>query len=132
MCKHPQALADNKTLNQAAKIMQKKDFGFIPVKRNSHIAGVITDRDIIIRAISRGKDPKKVKLKDAMTKRIYFCYENDDINKASKIMGKKQVNRLAVYNKNKKLTGIISMGDITRKCKDTLLCGKVTKAIHKK
>lgn len=132
MHKHPEAISGDKTFKYAAKLMQKKDFGFLPIKRNGQIAGVITNRDIIIRAISKGKDPNKIKLKDTMTKRIYFCYDSDNVNKAANIMSKKQINRLAVYNKNKQLIGVISIGDITRKSKDIALCGKMTKAIHKK
>ena len=132
MCKHPDAISANKTLKQAAIEMQKYDFGFLPVKQNGHVTGVITDRDIVLRAISKGKDPSKIKLKDAMSKKVFFCYETDDLKKAAQIMSKKQINRLAVYNKKKQLTGILSLGDITRKCKDISWCGKISKAIHKK
>jgi CBS domain-containing protein len=130
MSKNPDALSDEKTIKEAALEMQKRDIGFIPVKHNGKIFGVLTDRDIIIRALAKGLDPAKTKLKDVITNNIYFCHETDDLKKAAKLMSDKQVNRLAVYDKDEQLTGIVSIGDIARKCKDTALCGELTKAIH--
>jgi len=130
MSKHPDALSEDTTLKQAAQEMQKYDFGFMPVKHNEKIVGVLTDRDIIIRALAKGLDPNKTTLKDTMTHEIYFCHEEDDLKKVAKIMCDKQVHRLAVYDKNEKLSGVVSLGDIARKCKDTALCGELTKAIH--
>lgn len=82
--------------------------------------------------LAKGRDPNQTKLKDAMTSKVYFCHEDDDIKKAADMMCDNQVHRLAVYNTNNQLSGIISIGDIARKCKDTSLCGKLTEAIHQK
>lgn len=132
MSEKPDSLTENSTLTQAAEEMQKHDFGFIPIKRDNQVVGVVTDRDIIIRAISKGKDPNKTILRDAMTKDIHFCHEEDDINKAAQMMCNLQINRLAVYDKNEHLSGVISIGDIVRNTKDINLCGKITEAIHEK
>lgn len=132
MSKNPDAISEDMTLKQAAEEMKKNDFGFLPVKQNGQIAGVITDRDLVIRALAKGQDPNKTKLKDAMTNKILFCYEDDDLKQAVKIMCDKQIHRLAVYDKQKKISGVISIGDIARKCKDAVLLGKLTEAIHQK
>jgi len=130
MSKHPDALSQDTTLKQAASEMQKHDFGFLPVKQDGHIAGIVTDRDIVIRALAKGLDPNTAKLKEIMSKELYYCHEDDDIKKVSDLMCKKQINRLMVYDKNEKLSGILSVGDIARKCKDISLCGKLSEAIH--
>lgn len=132
MSKHPDALSEESNLTQAAEEMQKHDFGFLPVKSDGQIIGVITDRDIIIRAIAQGKDPKKTLLKDAMTSNIHFCHEEDDIKKAGQMMSDLQINRLAVYDKKNHLCGVISIGDIARKVNDIALCGRISEAIHQK
>jgi CBS domain-containing protein len=131
MCKTPDAVTERTTLKQAAEEMQKHDFGFLPVKQNSHVVGAVTDRDIIVRAIAKGLDPNKATLKEVMSKNIYFCHENDDIKIAAKQMSEKKVNRLAVYDQKDQLSGVISIGDIARKCHDTALCGKLAEAIHR-
>lgn len=132
MSKNPDALSEEMTLKQAAEEMQKHDFGFLPVKHDGQIIGVVTDRDLVIRALAKGQDPTKTKLKEAMTKKILFCHEEDDLKKAAQIMCDKQVNRLAVYNNQEQLTGVISIGDIARKAKDNALLAKLTEAIHQK
>lgn len=132
MSKHPDALSEEMTLTQAASEMQKHDFGFLPIKHDGEIAGVVTDRDLVIRALANGLDPNQAKLKDIMTKELYYCHEDDDIEKVVEQMCDKQVHRLAVYDKNNQLSGVVSVGDIARKCNDTDLCGKLTEAIHQK
>lgn len=132
MSKHPDALPEEATLTQAAEEMQKHNFGFLPVRSNGEIIGVVTDRDIIIRAISKGKDPNKTMLKDAMTSKIHFCHEEDDVKTAGQLMSDLQINRLAVYDNKDHLCGVISIGDIARKVNDISLCGTITEAVHQK
>lgn len=132
MSKNPDAISEEMTLKQAAIEMQKHDFGFLPVKHDGQIIGVVTDRDLVIRALANGLDPNKSKLKDVITKELYYCHEDDEIKKVADIMCKKQVHRIAVYDKKNQLSGVVSIGDIARKCKDTALCGRLTEAIHQK
>lgn len=132
MSKHPDALSDDMTLKQAAEEMQKHDFGFLPVKHNGQIVGVVTDRDLVIRALAKGQDPNKTQLKDTMTNKILFCHEEDDLNTAAQMMCDKQIHRLAVYDKKNQFTGVISIGDIARKAKDNTLLAKLTESIHQK
>jgi CBS domain-containing protein len=132
MSKNPDALTDDMTIKQAAAEMKKFDFGFLPVKHDGKLVGIVTDRDIVIRGLANGIDSTKATLKDIMTTEIFFCHEDDDVKKIADMMSQKQVHRLAVYDKNNQLSGVISIGDIARKCHDTALCGKLTEAIHQK
>ena|SRR3990167_5891629 len=129
MSKKPEYLPPTATLKQAADQMRTHDYGFIPVGENDRLIGVVTDRDITIRAIAEGKDPTKTTLRDVMTKGIQWCYETDSMEKIAKKMEDMQIRRLAVLNKDKRLTGIISLGDIATKCHNPALCSELTDAV---
>lgn len=129
MSKKPDFLSPNATLKEAANEMLKYDFGFIPVGENDRLIGVVTDRDIAIRAIATGKDPNHTYLKDMMTDKVIYCFEDDDVIKAADNMSKLQIHRLVVLDKNKRMTGIVSLGDLAKHCKDEKLCGHVVHCI---
>ena len=129
MSKKPEFLPPTATLQQAANLMRTHDHGFIPVGENDRLIGAVTDRDIAIRAVAEGKDPKKTTLKDVMSKGINFCFETDELEKVVAQMEKLQIRRLVVLNQAKRMTGIISLGDIATKCKNTALCGELTDAL---
>ena len=117
MTKEVKYIAPNLTLKEAAGIMREKDIGALPVGENDHLTGVITDRDITVRAIANGFDPKTTTVKQAMTPKCLYCFENDSIEETAKNMAENQVRRLPVMNKDKRLVGIISLADISIKAK---------------
>lgn len=125
MSSKPDFLAPSTTLKQAANEMLKRDIGFIPIGENDRLIGVITDRDIAIRAIAKGIDPNKTTLKDVMTKKVLYCFEDEDIKDASKKMAEQHIRRLIVLNRDKRMTGIVSLGDIAAKTKDETLTGHI-------
>jgi CBS domain-containing protein len=129
MSKKPEFLPPETTLKEAANQMRTKDYGFILVGEDDRLIGAVTDRDIAIRAVAEGKDPNKTTLKDVMSKGIYYCFDEDDLQNVIKKMEHEQIRRLAVLNKNKRLIGIISFGDIATKCKNTKLCSELADAI---
>lgn len=129
MSKKPEFLPPTATLKEAANRMRSLDFGFIPVGENDRLIGVVTDRDMIIRAIAAGKDPNKTVLRDVMSEGIQFCFETDDLKKVAQKMEKLQIRRLVVLNNDKRMIGIISLGDIATKCKDASLCSEITEAV---
>lgn len=131
MSSHPDVLSENMTLKQAAAEMLKIDCGFLPIKHNGQITGVITDRDLVIRALAKGLNPNEAKLEQVMTKEIFYCHEHDDIKKVAEMMSQKQIHRVVVFDDKNQPVGVISIGDIARKCKDLSLCGKLTEAIHR-
>ncbi len=129
MSKKPEFLPPTATLKQAADQMKTHDYGFIPIGENDRLIGVVTDRDIAIKAVAEGWDPNKKTLKDIMHKGIFFCLENDKLEKVIQQMEKLQVRRLVVLNKDKRMTGIISLGDIATKSKNAKLCFELAEAV---
>lgn len=131
MSKKPEYLSPTATLKEAAELMLKHDYGFVPIGDNDRLVGAVTDRDISIRAIAKGKDPNKTQLKDVMTKGIHYCFEEDDLDKVANMMKDHQIRRLVVLNTKKRMTGILSLGDIAIKSKNHDLCAEVTEGVSK-
>jgi CBS domain-containing protein len=104
----------NDTLQQAAKIMGQLDCGALPVGENDRLVGMITDRDIAIRAVAEGKDPVQTRVRDVMTREVKYCFEDDLLSDATDMMSELQLRRLPVISREKRLVGILSLGDIAR------------------
>src|SRR6185436_50059 len=98
------------TIGEAAQKMRDGDFGMLPVDEDDRMIGTISDRDIAIRAIAEGKDAD-TKVRDVMSEGIAWAYEDDSVEKAALIMSERQVRRLPVVNRNKRLVGIVALGD---------------------
>ncbi|OGT37807.1 MAG: inosine-5-monophosphate dehydrogenase [Gammaproteobacteria bacterium RIFCSPHIGHO2_12_FULL_37_14] len=129
MSKKPEFLPPTATLKQAADQMRTHDYGFIPVGESDRLIGAVTDRDITIKAVSEGKDPNKTTLRDVMSKGIHYCFEKDSLEKIVQQMEKLQIRRLVVLNEDKRMTGVISLGDIATKSKNAKLCSELTDAV---
>ena len=97
---------------EAARFMLQADAGSIPVTDGDRLVGMITDRDITVRGVAQGYDPKVACVRDVMTAEVRYCYDDQDIDEVSAIMGDIQVRRLPVLNRSKRLVGIISLGDV--------------------
>jgi CBS domain-containing protein len=100
------------TIEQAAKLMAKIDAGVLPVADGDRLVGMVTDRDIAIRAVAEGKGPRDAKVRDVMTANVKYCFEDEDLDQVAKNMGEIQVRRLPVMNRDKRLVGVVSLGDI--------------------
>ena len=100
------------TLHTAARMMADLDTGALPVGENDKLVGMITDRDITIRAVAEGRDPDQTKVRDAMSEHIRFCFEDEDTQEVSRKMSDWAVRRLPVLNRDKRLVGIVSLGDL--------------------
>jgi CBS domain-containing protein len=103
------------TLQQAAKLMADIEAGAIPVGENDRLVGMITDRDITVRAVAQGKSPDQCKVREVMSSEIKYVFEDDSVDQAAAKMSALQVRRLPVLNRDKRLTGIVSLGDIAAK-----------------
>jgi CBS domain-containing protein len=102
------------TIAEAARMMSECDSGILPVGENDRLVGMITDRDIAIRAVAKKLGPD-TPVRDVMSKdKVLYCYEEDDIEDAAGNMADQQVRRLPVLNRDKRLVGIISLGDISK------------------
>jgi CBS domain-containing protein len=97
-----------------AKKMRDLDVGSIPVGENDRLIGMVTDRDITLRAVATGKDCSKLTARDVMTKGIVYCQESETIQDALKIMEQKKIRRLPVINDKKRMVGMLSIGDISQ------------------
>lgn len=108
------------TVREAAQRMRSMDVGSLPVCDGAHLLGMITDRDITIRAIADGRDPANTPVTDAMTPNVEYVFEDDDVNRAAQIMQDKQIRRLPVVNREKRLVGIVALGDLARMGNDRM------------
>lgn len=99
------------TIQEAARIMAECDVGALPVAAGDRLAGMVTDRDIAVRAIAIGKGPD-TSVSEVMTPDVLYCHEDEDIGHISENMAENQVRRLPVVDVDKRLVGIISLADI--------------------
>lgn len=111
MTKQVETVSPQQTIKDAAELMQQLDTGVLPVGENDRLVGMVTDRDIVIRAIAQGRGPD-AEVREAMTESVLYCFEDDSIEDAAKQMGEAQVRRLPVMNRDKRLVGIIALGDL--------------------
>lgn len=102
-------------LREAAQLMRDEDTGFLPVGENDRLVGTITDRDITVRAVCEGKDPNSAKVREVMSEHIYYCFDDQDTAEAADLMAQHQIRRLAVLNHDKRLVGVVSLGDIAER-----------------
>lgn len=100
------------TLQKAAKMMAEKDAGSLPVGENDRLLGMITDRDITIRGTATGKSPDNAKVRDVMSEGIRYCFDDEAVEDVAHHMAEWKVRRLAVLNREKRLVGIVSLGDV--------------------
>jgi len=100
------------TLLEAAKRMRDKDIGSLLVGKHDKIIGMVTDRDIACRGIARNLDPANTPVRKVMSERIFWCFDDQEIEKAAHLMEDKKVRRLAVMNREKRMVGFLSVDDL--------------------
>lgn len=106
----------DQSICDAAKMMAEADAGALPVGDNDRLVGVITDRDIAIRAVAQHLSPD-TPVREVMSQEVLYCFEDEDIEKVAQNMADNQVRRLPVVNRDKRLVGIVSLGDVSRSTK---------------
>lgn len=99
-------------VSEIAQMMNKEDIGAIPIGKEDKLVGMITDRDIAVRVVAAGRDPKKTKAEDVMTKGIVYCQTKESVEDAIHLMDQKKIRRLPVLNDKKRLVGMLSLGDV--------------------
>ncbi len=110
MSRDVKVVSPDMTIGEAAKKMRDGDFGMLPVGENDRMIGTISDRDIAIRAVAEGKSIETT-VRDVMSDGIAWVYEDDSVEQAAAIMSERQVRRLPVVNRDKRLVGIVALGD---------------------
>ena len=116
------------SIRDVAKIMADIDAGAVPVGENDRLVGMITDRDIAIRAVAEGKGPD-TPVREVMSTEVKYVFDDEDLEHVAKNMGDIQVRRLPVVNREKRLVGIVSFGDVAQK--ETRSAGKAAKGVTK-
>jgi CBS domain-containing protein len=101
----------NQSIREVARVMAEIDAGALPVGDGDRLVGMITDRDIAVRAVAEGKSPD-TKVRDVMTQDLKYCFEDEDLDKVVSNMGEIRTRRLPVMNRDKRLVGIVSLGDL--------------------
>jgi CBS domain-containing protein len=108
----------NTTIRDAARKMRADNVGALPVGENDRLVGMVTDRDIVVRAVADDRAGGNTAVRDVMSEHVYYCFEDDDVQQAAKVMSEHQVRRLPVLNRNKRLTGVLALADLGRADRD--------------
>lgn len=123
MSKNVEIVAPDASLHEIAKKMQQRDCGCVVVVKDDRLVGMVTDRDIALRCIAESHDHAGMTAEQVMTSDILYCWETDDPDHVARNMGQNKVRRLPVLNAEKRLVGIISLGDLASNSNHEL-CGQ--------
>jgi CBS domain-containing protein len=114
MTREPVTLSPTSTIGEAATIMRQEDAGSVPILEGGRLVGIITDRDIVIRVLAGGKDPKTTRVSDAMTADPVTVTPDTSVDEAQKVMSDRQVRRLPVVEDGR-LVGLVVIGQVARR-----------------
>jgi len=131
MSRDVQVTQPHSTLREAAELMKVLDVGPLPVCDDGRLVGIITDRDITTRAVAEGQDCWEGKVRDAMSRDIAYCFDDDADAVAARLMQEKQVRRLLVLDRAKRLVGIVSLGDLSTSSGDKDAVGETLRAVSR-
>ena len=112
MSSNVRSVSPDNTLIEAAGLMRALDVGALPVCEHGHLTGMVTDHDIVLRAVADGCDPEHTSVREALSNGAVFAYADDEVEAAARTMEEHQIRRLPVLNRAKQLVGIVSLGDI--------------------
>lgn len=115
MSRDVQTVAPEESLQQAAQQLREYDVGSLPVTSGTRLLGVVTDRDIAVRGVAEGLDPKQACVSDVMTQQVQSCSIDDDVEAVMQQMGDAQLRRMPVVNRNQELVGIVALADLALK-----------------
>jgi CBS domain-containing protein len=107
-----QCVRPDESLIDAASLMRQLDVGVLPVLKGDAVLGMITDRDITIRAVAQGRIPEETQVREVMTPGVFFVYDDQDVEEAMDVLKEHQIRRLPVISRDRRLVGILSLGDI--------------------
>lgn len=112
MTAHPVTVTPQQSVRDVAEIMKRIDTGFVPVGDDDRLVGMITDRDIVVNGLACGKDADCA-VSEVMTRDVLYCREDEEVSTVARNMGQNQVRRLPVVDGDKRLVGIVSLGDLS-------------------
>ena len=129
MSRDVEVIAPEATIREAAEKMREIDVGPLPVCNGKRLVGILTDRDIVIRAIADGHDPATTPVEQAMSDEVVYCFDDDESEDAARLMREHQIRRLPIVDHDKKLVGIVSLGDLAVETRDEQLAGETVRKI---
>lgn len=120
MTRGAEVIDPNMMIRDAAQRMRADNIGALPVGENDRLVGMVTDRDIAMRAVAENKAPGTTSVREVMSNHVYCCYEDTDVEEAASTMAEHQVHRLPVLNQDKRLVGIVALADLARSGSDAV------------
>jgi len=129
MSREVKLVSPDDNVRQVAQIMREADTGILPVAEGDRLVGMLTDRDVAVRLVAEGRDPRQTKVRDVMTADIRYVFEDEDLEHVAENMAEQQVRRLPVMNRQKRLVGVVSLGDIAKRKQP--LAGKALSGISR-
>jgi CBS domain-containing protein len=130
MTDRPRCVTLETPISEVAELMESEDVGSLPVLEGEQLAGMVTDRDIVIRAIAKGKDPRGMPVREVASRELVTVYAEDDLSNALKKMASEQVRRLPVVDNDNRLVGVLSQADVAIEAKEKMV-GEMVEEISK-
>ena len=118
MTERPRAVTPQTPLSEVAEVMDAEDVGAVPIVDGDRLVGIVTDRDIVVRAVAKGKDPQGMPASEVSSRELVTVDPEDDLSDALDLMARYQVRRLAVTTEDERLVGVISQADVALAAKD--------------
>jgi CBS domain-containing protein len=129
MTREVEVVAVDAPVRDAAAKMKQLDVGAIPVCDGQKLTGVLTDRDIAVRLAAEGRNPAETRVSEIMTRDLYYCFEDQDVEEAATVMEAGQIRRLPILDQDRQLVGIISLGDISVRSDEKKAAGEALEGI---
>jgi len=129
MTDHVEFVTPEQTLRDAALKMRDLGVGPLPVCENQGVVGMLTDRDITIRAVAEGLDTEKTMVRDVMSGELICCYDDQEVDVAAHLMQSQQIRRILVLDRDKRLVGIVSLGDLAVEARSPLRAGEILQEV---
>ena len=130
MTDRPRCVTPETPVSEAAQLMKSDDIGSLPILDGEQLAGMVTDRDIVIRAIAEGKDPRGMPVREVASRELVTVHADDDLSTALKLMASQQVRRLPVVDDDNRLVGIVAQADVAVEAKEKAV-GEMVEEISK-
>jgi CBS domain-containing protein len=130
MSDRPRCVTPETLVSEAAQLMETDDIGSLPILDGEQLAGMVTDRDIVVRAVARGKDPRGMPVSEVASSELVTIHANDDLADALRLMASQQVRRLPVVDEDNRLVGILAQADIAGEAKEKAV-GEMVEEISK-
>ena len=131
MARRVQFVGLDDSVRDAAACMRELDVGALPVVEDGRLLGMVTDRDITVRATAFGMDPKRVRVRQAMSRGVIYCYEDDHVRDVAQVMKQRQIRRMPVVDRDGRLLGIVTLGDLAVRARDDRLTGDILEGVSR-